>query len=161
MKLPKSRKEKIRWYVVLPFVTFTISGIFLYLMDLLIHDIIGLVAWIIIMPLWIGLLGMGADEAIKKVDFKMSLFTIKKHSKIGITSVILPIIAIIIIILKKIIPEIFENNIFGSMIYDSLIIVGISSIFLGLIAILGKNKDTYGLIGISLAIIVSLMNAIL
>ncbi|MBN2066035.1 MAG: hypothetical protein JW771_04410 [Candidatus Thermoplasmatota archaeon] len=157
MRLPKSKKEKIIWYLIIPFTAFAISGIFLYQIGML-SDIIGLLAWILIMPLWIGLLGLGADELIRKSDLSIPFFPIKNHTKAGVASVVLPITAIVIIIFRQIIPDIFKNNVAGSTIYNTLIALGTLSIFLGLIAVLGKNKDKYGLIGIILAITVSLLN---
>lgn len=147
------------WYLIIPYIVFVVSGIFLYQIDVL-NDAIGLVVWILLMPLWIGLLGMGADELIKKSDLSMSFFPIKNHTKIGVASIILPITAIVIIIFRQIIPDIFKNHVIGSTIYNVLIMLGIFSIFLGLIAVFGKNKDKYGLIGIVLAMIVSLLKAI-
>ena len=159
MRLPKSRKQKILWYLILPFISCFVIGIILFQIGF-VNDIFGIIALIIILPLWIGLLGMGADELVQKTTKNKTFFPIGKPSFIGIISVILPIIALVIIVIKIIMPDFFKTITTRSMISDIVSSLITISIILGLISVLGKHKDKYGFFGIILAILTLLFNSI-
>ena len=125
------------------------------------RNVLTLIPYIILMTVLIGIYGYAFDDAIRKSNREISLLDIKNHSSIGILSIILPIVAILSILIRIIFLNIFESDSLVFFVINMPIIFGRISFFIGLIAVLGKNKDFYGIIGIFLSFFVSIFDFIL
>lgn len=82
MKLPASRKEKLLWYLIIPFISVAILGIFLYMTGFLKGDLLSLIFWIIISSIAIGQIGLCCDELIKTMKrYMFGAFSSTKYSR--------------------------------------------------------------------------------